>query len=163
VSKRRIAIGAAVVGIAAAVALRGAIRRFEIKEPSMSPVLEPGDWVVARKRSGMPERGDIVVFTDPTGSGMNLVKRVIGLPREELAVVDGQVSVDGVILADRWATGVTRPDGDWAVPEDHVWVLGDNRGLSRSDGRMLGPTPIDTISWQVVARYWPRRRVATIT
>jgi signal peptidase I len=162
VSRRRIALGAAVVGIAAVVALRGAARRFEIKEPSMSPVLEPGDWVIAHKRSGVPERGDIVVFTDPTGSGMNLVKRVIGLPGEHIAVVEGQVTIDDAVLADRWATGVTRPDGDWAVPEDHVWVLGDNRGMSRSDGRMLGPTPIATIGWQVVARYWPRKRIATL-
>jgi signal peptidase I len=157
------AIGATVVGIAAAVALRGAARRFEIKESSMSPVLEPGDWVVARKHSGVPERGNIVVFADPTGSGMNLVKRVIGLPGERVAVVDGQVTIDDVVLADRWATGVTRPDGEWTIPVDHVWVLGDNRGGSRSDGRLLGPTPVDTIDWRVVARYWPRRRVATIT
>jgi signal peptidase I len=162
VSRRQIAIGATVVGIAAAVALRSAARRFEIREPSMSPMLEPGDWVVARKHSGILERGDIVVFTDPTGSGMNLVKRVIGLPGERVAIVDGQVSINGAILADRWATGVTRPDGEWTIPEDHVWVLGDNRGMSRSDGRMLGPTPIDTIGWQVVARYWPRNRIATI-
>ena len=163
-SKRRIALGTLAVGLAAAAAvLRGVTRRFEIREPSMSPVLEPGDWVVGRKRSGVPERGNIVVFTDPTGSGMNLVKRVIGLPGERVAVVEGQVTIDDVVLADRWATGITRPDGEWEIPEDHVWLLGDNRDRSRSDGRMLGPTPIDTIGWRVIARYWPRKRISTIT
>lgn len=161
-SKRRIAAGTVAVGIAAAAALRGVTRRFEIKEASMSPVLQPGDWVLARKRNGTPERGDIVVFTDPTGSGMSLVKRVIGLPGERLAVIDGHVSIDDTVLADRWANGITRPDGEWLVPEGNVWVLGDNRGASRSDGRILGPTPVDTIGWQVIARYWPRNRIATI-
>ena len=129
----------------------------------MSPTLEPGDWVLAHRLSDAPDRGDIVVFADPGESGMNLVKRVIGLPGELLAVVDGQVSVDGAVLADRWANGITRPDGEWPIPEGHVWMLGDNRGLSRSDGRILGPTPIDTVGWQVIARYWPKGRITTLT
>jgi signal peptidase I len=157
------AAGAVAVGIAAAAALRGVARRFEIKEASMSPTLEAGDWVLARRHGAVTERGDIVVFTDPTGSGMHLVKRVIGLPGEHVAVVDGHVSVDGAVLADRWANGITRPDREWLIPEGHVWVLGDNRNMSRSDGRMLGPTAVDTIGWQVIARYWPRNRIATLT
>jgi signal peptidase I len=163
VSKRRIAAGTVAIGIAAAAALRGLTRRFEIKEASMAPILEPGDWVLARKQSSAPERGNIVVFTDPTGSGMNLVKRVIGLPGEDIAIVDGQIGIDGSVLADPWANGITRPDGEWQIPADHVWVLGDNRGLSRSDGRLLGPIPIDSIGWQVVARYWPKNRIAPLT
>jgi signal peptidase I len=128
----------------------------------MVPTLEPGDWVLARRRSGTPERGDIVVFTDPTGSGMNLIKRVIGLPGENIAVVNGRVSIDDVVLADRWGNGITRPDGEWPIPDGHVWVLGDNRGMSRSDGRILGPTPIDHIGWHVIARYWPRKRMVLL-
>ncbi len=150
------------VGLAAAAALRGVTRRFEVKESSMSPALEPGDWILATRRNGVPERGDIVVFADPTGSGMNLIKRVIGLPGEQVGIVGGRVSIDGTVLADRWANGITRPDGEWQVPDDHVWLLGDNRGVSRSDGRLLGPTPIDTIGWQAVARYWPRRRIGLV-
>ena len=160
--RRRTAAGVVALGIVAAAAMRGMARRFEIKEPSMSPTLEPGDWVLARKRRAVPARGDIVVFTDPSGSGMNLVKRVIGLPGEELAVVDGRVTIGGALLADQWANGVTRPDGEWSIPEGHVWVLGDNRGMSRSDGRAHGPTTLDSIGWHVIARYWPRNRIATL-
>jgi signal peptidase I len=155
-------IAATTVFVVAGAALRGVSRRFEIKESSMSPMLESGDWTIAKRHSGVPERGDIVVFTDPMGSGMNLVKRVIGLPREEVAVNRGRVSIDGVILADRWANGITRPDVSWSVPDDHVWVLGDNRGDSRSDGRRFGPTPIGTIGWRILATYWPRNRVAVV-
>ncbi len=129
----------------------------------MAPALEPGDWVIARRRTGTPERGDIIVFRDPTGSGMNLVKRVVGLPGEDIAISNGRVSINGAILADRWAVGTTAPDGEWQVPEGHVWVLGDNRGASRSDGRTIGTTPVEGIGWQVVARYWPTSRIRAIS
>ncbi len=162
-SRRGIIAGTAAVAFAAVAALRGVTRRFEIKESSMAPVLQPGDWVIARRRTGTLERGDIIVFRDPAGSGMNLVKRVIGLPGEDIAISNGRVSINGAILADRWAVGTTAPDGKWHVSEGHVWVLGDNRGASRSDGRALGTTPAEGIGWQVVARYWPRTRIKTIS
>lgn len=162
-SKGRLIAGTIAVAVVAGAALRGVARRFEIKESSMFPALEPGDWTIGKRRSGVPDRGDIVVFTDPSGSGMNLVKRVIGLPGERVEVDGGRVSVDGVILADRWANGATRPDGSWPVPDGHVWVLGDNRGASRSDGRNLGAIPTDSIGWQIVAKYWPRSRIAMMS
>lgn len=125
----------------------------------MLPTLRPDDWLVARRRSRVLERGDIVVFDDPTHEGRSLIKRVIGLPGELVGVDAGRVTIDGVLLADRWAHGATVPDGEWSVGPGDVWVLGDNRAHSRSDGRMLGPTPITDIDWVVVARYWPRHRI----
>ena len=162
-SRRGVIAGTAAAAVVAGAALRGLTRRFEIRESSMAPVLEAGDWVIARRLSRTPERGDIVVFADPTGSGMNLVKRVIGLPGESVTISNGRVNVDGAILADRWAVGVTKPDGTWDVSDDHIWVLGDNRGASRSDGRSIGTTPLDSARWQVVARYWPRNRLGPVS
>lgn len=154
------AVGVVVVGAAA---VGGTFRRFEIHETSMAPALEPGDWVVARRRTGSPERGDVAVLTDPAGTGKQFVKRVIGLPGEELRIESGRVVVDGALLADRWANGITTATGTWRIPEGHVWVLGDNRGHSTSDGRTFGPTPITTIDWIVKARYWPTPRAGTLT
>ncbi len=156
---------AASIGVAllAAAALRGVLRRFEIREASMSPTLESGDWIVAKRRTGPLQRGDIVVFNDPTGTGMNLVKRVIGIPGDQVGIENGRVTINGAVLADRWANGVTEPDGEWPVPEGHIWVLGDNRPLSRSDGRLFGPIPLESAQWQVVARYWPSTRAGMIT
>jgi len=94
---------------------------------------------------------------------MNLVKRVIGLPGEHIAISNGRVSINDAILADRWAVGTTAPDGAWHVSEGHVWVLGDNRGASRSDGRTIGTTPIEGIGWQVIACYWPTSRIRAIS
>jgi len=160
--QRGIIAGSVGVTLLAAAALRGVLRRFEVKEASMSPTLEPGDWIVAKRRTGPLRRGDIVVFTDPAGTGMNLVKRVIGVPGELIGIENGRVTVNGAVLADRWANGVTEPDGAWTVPEGHIWVLGDNRPLSRSDGRLFGPISDDAAHWQVVARYWPTTRAGMI-
>ena len=160
--KRGVVAGVAGVALLSAAALRGVLRRFAIREESMQPALLPGDWVVARRRTGALDRGDIVVFNDPNNPGTNLVKRVIGLPGELVGVSDGRVTIDGALLADRWATGMTRPDGEWAVPEGHVWLLGDNRAASASDGRQLGPTPVADTHWVVTARYWPTTRVGAI-
>jgi len=154
------AVGAVVVGAAA---IGGIVRRFEIKETSMEPTLEPGDWVLARRFTRIPERGDIVVFKDPAETGLNLVKRVIGLGGEEITTESGRVVIDGALLADRWANGRTLSTGTWKIPEDCVWVLGDNRGHSTSDGRTFGPTAVREIDWLVVARYWPTSRAASLT
>jgi len=161
-ARRGIIAGSIGVAMLAAAALRGVLRRFEIREDSMSPALESGDWVVAKRRTGILERGDIVVLTDPAGTGMNLVKRVIGVPSEHIGIENGRVTVNGAVLADRWAEGVTEPDGKWPVPKGHIWVLGDNRPHSRSDGRLFGPTPMETVHWQVVARYWPSTKVGMV-
>lgn len=128
----------------------------------MEPTLEPGDWVIGRRHTGSLARGDIVVFDDPTGTGMNLVKRIIGLPGESLAIENGRVTINGAVLADRWANGVTAPDGQWEVADHQVWLLGDNRHHSQSDSRLWGPIPTEAATWQIVARYWPTGRMGAI-
>lgn len=128
----------------------------------MSPHLEPGDWVVARRRSGTPTRGDVVVFDDDDDPGVNVVKRVIGLPGELVEVRDGRVNIDGAILADRWAVGVTSPDSEAIIPHGHVWVLGDNRGASVSDSRSRGAVAIAEIVWKIEFRYSPLSRLGTV-
>ena len=149
--QRRIVAGAIGLAVLTAAAMRGVLRRFAIVEHSMAPTLQQGDWVIATRRTGGIERGDIVIVPDPTGSGMQLVKRVIGLPGEHLAIASGRVVVNGALLADRWASGSTRPEGEWPIPEDHVFLLGDNRGTSASDSRIVGPVPVDAITWTVKA------------
>ena len=160
--KRGILAGTIGVALLTAAALRGVLRRFEIKEASMAPSLESGDWLVAKRRVAAPVRGDIVVFDDPTGTGMNLVKRVIGVSGERVGIDAGRVTIDGSVLADRWANGVTAPDGQWDVPDGHIWVLGDNRSASKSDSRLYGSIPIDNVQWQVIARYWPSTRTGLV-
>lgn len=161
--KRGIIAGSIGVTILAAAALRGVLRRFEIRESSMAPALESGEWVVAKRRTGSLKRGDIVVFSDPMGTGMDLIKRVIGDPGDLVVIEKGRVMINGAVLADYWANGVTEPEGQWDVSDGHIWVLGDNRPMSRSDGRVFGTTPIEDVRWQVVTRYWPISRAGSPT
>ena len=154
-------IAAATLGAAAVVAAtaRGLARRFAVVDQSMRPALEHGDWLIAR-RCGEPARGDVVVFSiEPD---VYLIKRVIGLPGEHIAISDGQVHVDGQALAEPWANGPSFPDADDQIPEDAVWVLGDNRALSSADSRTMGPVAIEDIDWKAVAVYWPSARAGMV-
>ncbi len=160
---RGLVAGTIAISLVVAAGLRGRTRRFAIREDSMVPTLRPDDWIIALRRTRELERGDVVVFDDPTHGGRSLVKRVIGLPGERVGVDAGRVTIDGALLADRWANGTAGPDGEWEIGADAVWVLGDNRAHSRSDGRTLGPIPLSDIHWIVTARYWPRHRVGRVS
>lgn len=145
-----------------AAALRGLSRRFAVVDDSMRPNFEPDDWVVAQRRRRDPERGDVVVFTHPSYPDRFILKRVIGLPGERVSSTDGQICIDGKVLADPWADGPMCGESDDTVPADTVWVLGDNRCGSSVDSRVLGAIPIDDVGWRVVARYWPPSRAARL-
>jgi signal peptidase I len=160
---RRRGIYAATAGIAAAVAAivgaRGRFRRFEIVNESMRPALEPGDWVIAQRTHGVPERGDVVVFEHEERPGLSLVKRVVALPGESVEIGNGQVHVGGSVLPEPWASGFTQPERTWHVPPGAVFVLGDHRVAAGGDSRTLGPIDVRSIRWKVVARYWPAARI----
>jgi len=160
--KKGLIAGAVGATLVAGAAVRGAFRRFAIVEDSMAPAIEAGDWVLAKRAIGVPDRGDVITYPDPAATGRTIVKRVIGLPWERVGLESGRVTINGALLADRWAQGITEPEGEWTVPEGHVWVLGDNRVASSTDSRTIGPVPISDIQWKVVGRYWPTSRAGTI-
>lgn len=81
-------------------------------------------------------------FTHPRREGFWLVKRVIGLPGEEVRIVDGRVVIDGSDRRDLWAGASTMPEGEWKVPPGHMFVLSDARHRTLADSRTLGPVPI---------------------
>jgi signal peptidase I len=142
------------------------VQAFYIPSASMEPTLEIGDRVLVNKlayRFGEPERGDIVVFERPpasaTGGVDDLIKRVIGLPGETVEAHDGQVFIDGQPLEEPWL-----PDGtftpDFApddVPEDTVFVLGDNRTNSEASNQ-FGPIDDELIVGRAFVRIWPVSR-----
>ena len=83
------------LAVLAVTGMRGRLRRYAIAENSMSPALSAGDWTLARKTRGLPHRGTVVVFAHPDKPEMELVKRVVGLPGEVVAIANGQVHIDG--------------------------------------------------------------------
>jgi signal peptidase I len=151
----------------ALVVLAGLLLRAYVVEPfaidgaSMQPALLDGDRVVVNKlpyRFGEPERGDVVIIDgDEMSSDGVLAKRVIGLPGESVEVLaDGTVRVDGRVLEEGYlaARRATVPFVSEEVPDDHVFVLGDNRAVSM-DSRGFGSVPIDDVVGRVEAVVWP--------
>jgi signal peptidase I len=133
--KRTEALAGLAVGIALAYsAVRWKPFRVEIAGPSMAPTLLPGDWALAVK-PGRLRRGDVVVVEHPDRPGLELVKRVVGVPDE--------LAPDGSILE----------AGEW-------WVEGDSPGES-TDSRHFGAVRTTGIKAKVRLIYWPpsRRRL----
>ncbi len=154
-TRRRVLLTAGLLG--PAVVLTSRLRRYEIAERSMEPGLRPGDYVMTVAMRRAPRRGDVVILTGPHLPGLELVKRVVGLAGETVAITGGRLLVDRDEAADRWGHGPATPDGEWPVPAGHVFVIGDNRPLSSGDSPTTGPVPVEAVRWRVVGRYRRRR------
>lgn len=130
---------------------------YEIKEESMSPELLPEDYIFALKVKNEIKRGDIVVFKNEE-KGIDVVKRVVGLPGETISSADGSVLINNEPLSNDWATTITDDFIKYKIEESELFVIGDNRKLSTSDSRTLGAIKIDKCL-KVKYRYWPYQRI----
>jgi signal peptidase I len=131
--------------------------RIRIDGSSMEPNLHHGEFVIVSKvnyKLGEPERGDIVVFDFPRNITQEYIKRVIGLPGEEITIKDGQVFVNGVALTEPYLKMEPRYEGEWIVQEDELFVLGDNRNNS-SDSHNWGMVPMENVVGEALLIYWP--------
>ncbi len=129
---------------------------YEIKEESMSPALLPEDYVVAIKNKDILSRGDIVIFKN-NEKNIDVVKRVIGLPGETVSSENGKVLINNSEIDDIWGKTVTDDFIQQSLGEDEVFVLGDQRRLSSSDSRTLGPVSTKDCL-KIKYRYWPYQR-----
>jgi signal peptidase I len=158
-----------VVGIALLVAIlvrTFLLAHFVVDGTSMLTTLDTGDRVFVNKLSYRlhdPNRGDVVVLHQIGGSSeRDLIKRVIALPGEEIEIQSCQVIIDGRRLEEPYLnpTIVTPGNcgGDYGptvVPEDSVFVMGDNRAGS-SDSRALGPIHESDLVGRAFVVFWPR-------
>jgi len=132
--------------------------------PSMQPNLYRGDRVMTEKvsyRFAPPQRGDVVIVRRPAPE-VSLIKRVVALPGEVVEVRQGHVWIDGEPIAEPWVTYWGGPDyGPARVPEEHVFVLGDNRPNSR-DSREVGPVPFSAVRGHALFVYWPLAHVGAV-
>ncbi len=143
------------------------IAHFVVEGESMYSTLDTNDRVFVNKLSYRlhdPNRGDVVVLHQVTGaSERDLIKRVIGLPGETVEVRNCTVLIDGRVLNEPYLDPevVTPTDcgGDYvldgAVPDDHVFVMGDNRGGSQ-DSRVIGPISEDDLVGRAFVVFWPQ-------
>lgn len=165
---------------------------FQIPSGSMIPTLKVGDFILVNKFSyGIrlpilgtkvlpvddPERGDVMVFSPP-GDDRYFIKRVIGLPGDEIRVIDNQLFVNGEPAQQLPAEDVAPTDPrfdvknevlgevvhhiqkkripgplggrfSYVVPQGHYFMMGDNRDNS-SDSRVWGPVPDKNIVGKAV-------------
>lgn len=150
------------------------VQAFFIPSASMNPTLLEGDRVLVNKLSYHlhdVNRSDIIVFEKPPDAvgddvTKDLIKRVIGLPGDNLYFEGGKVYVNGKQLEEPYLSpGVATTQGTIActqekpckVPANYVWVMGDNRGNSK-DSRYIGPIPEDHIVGRAFVRVWPLNR-----
>jgi signal peptidase I len=142
------------------------LAHFVVDGTSMFSTLHDDDRVFVNKLSYRlhdPNRGDVVVLHQDSGaSERDLIKRVIALPGETIEVQNCQVIIDGQALEEPYLDPeVVTPGncgGDLApvlVPEDHVFVMGDNRGGSQ-DSRALGPIEEEELVGRAFVVFWPQ-------
>lgn len=143
------------------------IAHFVVEGESMYSTLDTGDRVFVNKLSYRlhdPNRGDVVVLHQITGaSERDLIKRVIALPGETVEMRNCTVLIDGRVLNEPYLDPevVTPTDcgGDYAldgvVPDNHVFVMGDNRGGSQ-DSRVIGTINDDDLVGRAFVVFWPQ-------
>ncbi len=165
---------------------------FRIPSGSMEPTLLKGDFIFVQKfayglrlpvtetkiwETGQPQRGDVVVFRFPPDPGINYIKRIVGLPGDEVRYERHRLTINGEeiplrqapdatrsdprfieTLGERehdiyvWSPSFSQMDGTYVVPEGHFFVLGDNRDKSK-DSRYIGTIPETHLVGEAV-RIW---------
>ncbi len=169
------------------------VQVFYIPSSSMEETLSVNDRMVVEKvtyRFRSPERGEVVVFEgedlgalDPDAtlgervvrgvgqfvglvpaSARDFVKRVIGLPGDEIHIEDGEVFVNGERLDEPYVTyGDSSDFGPVTVPEGSLFFLGDNRPNSSDSRRSLGYVAEDAVVGRSAAIIWPLEHARLLT
>jgi len=155
---------------------------------SMNPTLEHGDRLFAVKINqifkNVPKRGSIVIvdanitrertiideFKDSAivstilrhKNRDLLIKRVIGIPGDVLEFRDNKLYRNGELVEENYILEeMDMVDGSMIVPEDHVFVMGDNRNNSR-DSRSIGPIPLKNVRAKVIIRLYPFNKIGLL-
>lgn len=132
--------------------------RIRVESISMQPTLFAGDFVIVNKLAynlGKPGRGDVIIFHYPPDPNREpYIKRVIGLPGETVRVTDGNVYINDIPLQEPYISAPPSYRGSWVVPQDSLFVLGDNRNSS-SDSHSWGMVPLENVIGKAEVVYWP--------
>jgi signal peptidase I len=158
------------------------VRNFKVDGSSMRPTLEGGQYLLVNKvvyfqintdrlsrilpfwKSSNPSqrfaihpphRGEVIVFRFPEDPSKDFVKRVIGLPGEEVEIRQGKVYINGDQLREPYLTAADNSTrATLRLSDKQYYVLGDNR-RSSNDSRIWGPVPEENVLGKVWLVYWP--------
>lgn len=148
--------------------------RVRVDGISMRPTLQDGEFVLINRlayKLGDYHRGDIIVFRPPlyppqgfwrqllglpniSDNYEDYIKRVIGLPGDNVRVAQGVLYINGVQLQEPYIAAPPNYPGEWTVPAGQLFVLGDNRNNS-SDSHAWGFLPEENVLGKAVLVYWP--------
>lgn len=166
------------------------VQVFWIPSASMEDTLQINDRIAVEKlsyRFGDVQRGDVIVFgggqpfggaaSQDTGErvltgigqflgvvpvdAQDFVKRVIGLPGDQVEIAEGRVSVNGVELDEDYAI-LDSSNGTWDVPVDKLFVMGDNRPNSGDSRTSLGFIDAEEVVGRAVFKIWPPGRFGSV-
>ncbi len=134
-----------------------------VRGHSMEPSLWDGDRLVVDRVTcslGEVSRGDVVVLRYPRNPMVDFVKRIVGVPGDTVSLRCGQLWVNGEMVASEDWTCINDAETteDYAVPDGHYFVLGDNRPVS-CDSREFGLVRAALLKGRVRARFWPLDRL----
>lgn len=140
-----------------------------VKEHSMEGTLSENDYLFVSKKAyklfGSPKRGDIIVFDSEfelvSGKTKQLIKRIIGLPGDTVAIHNGSVILNGHAIEEAYIKdGYTSTEMDeLTVPEGSLFVMGDNR-QSSADSRdsRIGCVELSKVTGKAIIRLFPFNR-----
>ena len=148
------------------------IKPIIVQQQSMEPNFHASDYLISSRQSyklfGEPQRGDVIVFKsellDDNGNEKNLIKRIIGLPGDVIEITDGYVYVNGEKIQEDYlpGQGISGEMDAITVPENQLFVMGDNREVSEdSRSPRVGTIDESTIVGKVVLRVYPFNNMKT--
>lgn len=119
---------------------------------SMYPTLHNNDKLILWKLGDI-EQGDIVVFDSHDAENNKYVKRVIGVAGDHIVISNSTITVNDIVLSEPYINEVQfGGEVDLIVPEDHIYVLGDNRNHS-NDSRIFGPVALKDVSGKMIFNF----------
>lgn len=138
--------------------IRFAVENFRIEGYSMEPNFHNDQFLLVNKlayKIGHPQRNDVIIFHYPLNETKNYIKRVIGLPEDQVQVRAGQVYINGELIPEKYP--IEHADYDYGpvtVGAGEYFVLGDNRPES-SDSHFWGMVPARDVIGKAWVSYWP--------
>ncbi len=135
---------AILLGVALGLFLRTFIRIGFVPSTSMEPTIKANSFHVFIRSFRDPAAGDIVLIS----AKENLVKRIIAVGEQVVTIYDGNVYVNGILLAEEYlpVETITYGNGVYHVPENELFYLGDNREYS-CDSRSVGTVSESAVSF----------------
>jgi len=146
-------------------AIDAVFARVRVENISMETTFMPGDVLVVNKlayKLGDYKTGDVVIFHNPNYEKEDFIKRIIGTPGDTVVIKDGKVYVNGNLLQEKYISQPPLYEGEWRVPSDALFVLGDNRNES-SDSHVWGYVPLTDVVGKALFVYWPWNAITIIS